>query len=113
MLPGTVDPFNDKALRAAKGATFFLPLYSGTWQELQALCKQDSIQIFVSAIDGKDLCNTQVSNSIALVLGNEAKGVKAPSTILYDTVRIPMASSMDSLNVAVAAGILMYHFKSD
>jgi TrmH family RNA methyltransferase len=105
LLPNSIDPFNDKALRSAKGATFFLPLYSGSWDELKTLCDRNKQQIVISSLDGMASCN---ATSIALVLGNEGKGVVIPSHIDHTKVQIPMKGDMESLNVAVAGGILMY-----
>lgn len=105
LLPKSIDPFNDKALRSAKGATFFLPIYSGSWDELKALCDTNKMQILVSSLEGK---TSSTASSIALVLGNEGQGVLVPSHIDHKKVQIPMRGNMESLNVAVAGGILMY-----
>lgn len=105
-LPGTVDPFNDKALRAAKGATFSLPLATGTWKDLVAL----KLPIVIADLSGKSPEETKDHNMI-LVLGNEAQGVSPPQNVDFDRVTLSMTSSIESLNVAVAGSILMYLFK--
>lgn len=110
VLPGCSDPFNDKALRAAKGATFQLPIYSGSWDELHTLCTKNGLELVAADISGeKPSCFTQLP--IALVLGNEAQGVSVPSTLSYKRVSLPMKGDMESLNVAVAGSILLYLYQ--
>lgn len=107
LLPGTVDPFNSKSLRAAKGATFTLPLSSGTWQDLQQLSKESQLSIIVADLTGKEPEKT-AHKGLILVLGSEGQGVNVPNDIDFDRVTLPMSETMESLNVAVAGSILMY-----
>ncbi len=110
VLPGCSDPFNDKALRAAKGATFQLPIYSGSWDQLHELCTQNSLELIVADTSGE---KPAVFNKMpmALVLGNEAQGPAVPSTIPFKKVSLPMQGSTESLNVAVAGSILLYLYQ--
>ena len=48
----SADPFNDKALRAAKGATFHLPLRMGTWEELSRLIQENQLHVYLADIKG-------------------------------------------------------------
>lgn len=107
LLPGTVDPYNDKALRAAKGATFHLPIISGSWDELNALVQQNNLNLIVADVSGNS--PSECTTPLALVLGNEAQGAKVP--IPHTKVSLPMRGSMESLNVAVAGSILLYLFQ--
>lgn len=107
LLPGCCDPFNDKALRAAMGATFCLPICSGTWEELSQLCQKNEAQLVVSDMEGEDVAKVRFKKA-ALVLGNEGQGVAIPAHLAHAKVKIPMHASFDSLNVAVAGAILMY-----
>lgn len=107
LLPGTVDPYNDKALRAAKGATFHLPLYSGGWDQLQELLKEHELNLVVADLAG---CKpSECTMPLALVLGNEAKGVDVE--LPHTKVCLNMSGPMESLNVAVAGSILLYLFQ--
>lgn len=103
---GSADPFNEKAIRAAKGATFRLPLRTGSYDELSTLIT--GRQILVANIAGEPLNTVSKKEKIVLILGNEARGVSPQAKKLGTLVSIPMAPAMESLNVASAGAILMY-----
>jgi len=122
-LPGCCDPFNDKALQAGRGAQFCVNFRSGTWQDLEPILTSE-----VVAADAKgELVDEFVkrrlhrraeigaAESVApccLVLGNEGNGLSAASLERAgSTVSIEMTNEMESLNVGVAAGILMYSLR--
>jgi len=102
--PGTVDPFNDKALRASKGAPFFLPFCTKTPEEIAVLFNH----VYVADLDGTPLHEVKPKTPLALVLSHEAKGASLWAQKLGNKVRIPMHHGVDSLNVAVSGGILLY-----
>ena len=108
LLPGCVDPFNDKVLRASKGAFLFLPLCQITWSDLETYCKKHNIPIIVADTKGKHPEQFIKTGSKALILGNEAQGVKLPKTTKHENVAISMPGPVESLNVAVAGSILLY-----
>ncbi len=99
-----VCPFNDKALRAAKGATFYLPLQQGSVKDFIEL----SITKVLASLDGTPLDSAKISEPFALVLGNEAKGAHPEIKKICTPITIPMSEKSESLNVAVAGGILLY-----
>lgn len=120
MLPSCCDPFNEKALRAARGASFQLPLVSGSWSHLIALKSKHDMKLlaghpestvngfnatcslsheFVESLAGKPLC---------LVLGSEGKGLSEQTVQTCELVSIPMAGGFESLNVSVAGGIFLF-----
>lgn len=105
------DPFNDKALRAAKGATFFLPFQKGSWEEMGAFARACKLRILISDTHGQVPEALPRDGSYLLVLGNESSGVRPRGALAHEVVAIPMAEGADSLNVAVAGGILMYALK--
>lgn len=107
LLSNSCDPFNDKALRAAKGATFKLPLAHGTWNDLRLLIKKNKLQPLVADMSGTPVDQFKSSNGIILILGNEANGVSEEARD-YEKIKIPMAGEMESLNVAIAGALLMY-----
>ncbi|MBS0628791.1 MAG: RNA methyltransferase [Verrucomicrobia bacterium] len=104
-----VDPFNDKALRAAKGATFSLPLRMGTSEELLELIKD--YHSFVADMHGTPLPEVKPKEKVVLILGNEAKGVSEKLKLHCGKVAVPIAH-IESLNVAAAGAILMYILRS-
>ena len=101
---GCCDPYNEKVVSASKGAIFQLPILHGELDEFSSGKK-----VIVSALNDKaiDLNNLEVKDPFILVLGNEAAGVKQEIIDSADIVTKIQISNIDSLNVAVAAGILM------
>lgn len=107
-LPGGCDPFNDKTLRAARGAHFKLSLAKGTAEELQAWVKAESVQPLVADLQGIYPEKIPASLRRLLVLGNEAHGPSAAVHQFCQAVTVPMSQKIESLNVAIAGGILLY-----
>ncbi len=103
-ITGTCDPYNDKALRAAKGATFLLPLAFGSWDDLAKL----NLKIIVADTKGKSP-SSFTGEDFALVLGNEANGADCP--LNHEKVTLRMQGDMESLNVAQAGSILLYLYQ--
>lgn len=103
---GSADPFNEKAIRAAKGATFYLPLRCGPWDELEL--ELQGKEIVVADLQGKNIDNFLKKEKIALVLGNESHGPSLEAKKRGTPISIPMTPKIESLNVASAGAILMY-----
>ena len=101
---GTADLFNDKALRAAKGATFHLPYQ---WVDPEEIASWGH-HIFIADIRGNPVKKSPAP-PIALVLSNEAKGPREWSR--GEKVHIPMRPEAESLNVASAGAILLYEMR--
>ena len=102
---GSVSPFNEKAVAASKGAIFKLPVLEAELKEFK-----NDYQIIVSALHKNSikLPDFKAEDKFVLVLGNEAHGVSIDTLKLSDAVvEIPI-EGMESLNVAIAGGILMY-----
>jgi RNA methyltransferase, TrmH family len=110
LINGTADPFNDKALRAAKGATFNLPLYAGGWEELGEIARKNNLALAVADVEG-EAPSSIGCRPLCLILGNEAQGAKLPQDMVFRKVALPMKGSMESLNVAVAGSILLYLYQ--
>lgn len=111
ILPDTCDPFNEKALRASRGAVFRLPLRSGTWQELQEMITLNALTPIVADVNGHSLDEFELKEKILLVLSNEARGPSEEAKKACQAVTIPMPGEMESLNVSVAGGIMMYKLR--
>lgn len=106
------DPYNDKAIRSAKGATFKLPFTEGSWSDFDAIVAKNNLQPLVADIDGTPIDQLSISKQgIVLLLGNEAHGASMAAKQRCQSVSIPINSQMESLNVSVAGGILMYLLK--
>ena len=108
-LPGTADLANSKVLRGSMGALFRLPAVAAEPAELLAWAGSHSAEILVTDAHGEPYSRLPSPVSRLLVLGNEGAGVgdimRASAT---SRVGIPRAPGAESLNVAIAAGILLY-----
>ena len=103
-----VDIFNPKVVSATRGALFMLPIFN---DDLGRFSNKD---IIVSALSDKavSLENVKKSDDFVLVLGNEAHGVSENTLNLANQiVKIDISERIDSLNVAIAGGILMNYLK--
>lgn len=112
ILDNSCDPYNEKAIRAAKGATFRLPIAVGSWKELKEIIKNNCLEPFVADIKGEKIQDMKLKNGILLVLSNEAHGVSDEAAKQCRRLTIPMSGQMESLNVAAAGAIFMYALKS-
>jgi 23S rRNA (guanosine2251-2'-O)-methyltransferase len=71
--------------------------------------KKRGVWVFGTAMDGEDFTTWNSSGPVAIVIGNEGKGISPGVAKLLDgTVTIPMAGQIQSLNASVAAAIIMY-----
>lgn len=109
-LPGTVDPYNGKTVRASMGGIFNVPVFSGiSWDKVEQWCRQQGYQIVAGGLQGKDYYKVKYAQRVALVIGNEGKGLTQVQADEIDVeVTIPMTPKAESLNAAVAGGILLY-----
>ncbi len=108
---GTTDPYSPKALRATAGLVFrLLPEPVGDPLKLLTQLRQIGYQILVaSANKGLDYRKADYSKPTALVIGNEASGVS--SIIIAEAdfkINIPLVEGVESLNAAVATGVLLF-----
>lgn len=108
LLTGSCDPFNDKALRSARGATFRLPLAWGSWADLDKIIAGNSLTPLVADLRGKSLSQIGTVKAPLLIVGNESGGVSKEASKRSEAVTISMSGTMESLNVSVAGGIMMY-----
>lgn len=109
LLEGCVDPYNEKVVNATKGALFFLPLLKGDWDQLLELTKENNLTLYQADLEGESFLNTPISSSLGLILGNESEGTSFLAKKHAIKLCIPMTNKAESLNVAVAGGILMFH----
>lgn len=108
---GTTDIFSPKALRGAMGASFRLPIWTGIdFADAIDWCRQKGLcTIGASLRAEKTHTEADWTNECALVLGPEAAGLTgSEQSMLDETIRIPMRPPVESLNVAVACGIILY-----
>jgi len=110
---GSVDIYNSKVLRSAQGSHFHLPLIRGDLHEWVDSLQEKNIPVYGTALEGAAAyTDISSSDSFALIVGNEGNGVS--KDILSSTTAnlyIPIYGKSESLNVAVATGILLYYLK--
>jgi TrmH family RNA methyltransferase len=107
----TADPFSAKALRGAMGSAFRLPVWLGAkYSEVVRWCKERDIRtICADAAASKIHTEVDWSGPSALIVGTESTGLSSDEIAAADEAAcIPMKGSVESLNVAVAAGIFLY-----
>lgn len=122
VLRGTADIQSPKALRAAMGATFRHPVISLDDAAFIAWARKHGVTLWAAAADGAPLHRALSDTGrgkgdggrtgdapIAVIVGNEGAGVRPQlNAVSTKRVAIPLAQGAESLNVAVAAGILLY-----
>lgn len=112
LLPGTADLDNPKVLRAAMGATFRLPTAIAADGELRKWAGELGVSLWVTATEGTLLGRLRPPERLAVVVGNEGAGVRpAVRELAAESVAVPLARGAESLNVAVAAGIILFEVR--
>ncbi len=106
-----VDAYSPKTVRASMSGIYFTNIYKCTYN--QAFSALSGYDILVGDLKGENLFNYKPQNKFCIAVGNEANGisdtVKEKAT---KTLTIPMNEKSESLNVAVAASIMMYNLKN-
>jgi TrmH family RNA methyltransferase len=111
-LPGTVDLWNAKVVRSAMGAHFHHSAMPSTWSELDTFRSARSVAVWATDARGAPVGDGANPQRLALVVGNEGSGVsEAARERAERLVAIPIVSNVDSLNVAVATGILLHELR--
>lgn len=108
-LPGTADLLNPKALRGSMGALFRLPTVHLDPEDCLAWARAGGLELWATGASGDPIGQARPSGPVGLMLGNEGAGLHPGlQAAAARTVAIPLAGPVESLNVAVAAGILLY-----
>ena len=108
LAPGSVDAFNPKVVRGGMGVHLRLPIRMLDWKEIRVLLAGFRIWL-AEAREGKPVEDVDWNGPVALILGGEAAGPGEGARALADgSVHIPMQGKIESLNAAVAGGILLY-----
>ncbi|KAK8444437.1 hypothetical protein SEVIR_9G135800v4 [Setaria viridis] len=102
LLPASCDPFNEKALRAARGASLQLPVVTGTWHDLHELMTKYNMKMMAGHPESsgdaskgiqslsKELADSLLNESLCLVLGSEGNGLSSETLQACELVNIPM-----------------------
>lgn len=108
---GTVDPYSPKVLRSTMGSIFHVPVISvpDIYDVIDTM-KAKGFTIYVSSLEGNSAYYQEsYAGKTVIVIGNEAKGADSEMIMKADRlIKIPMPGMAESLNAAVAGGILMF-----
>lgn len=108
-LPGTADFLNPKTLRGSMGSCFRIPCVPAADTELGPWLAHHQVALWVAEADGEPLNGRGGAGRVALAVGNEGAGGRPELAALASRrVAIPLAAGAESLNVAVAAGIMLW-----
>jgi len=107
---GTVELYNPKVLRAAMGSIFHLPIHPIDLNNIMPMLKEKNIQVIgTSPHAEKAYFDLDFTQKTAILVGNEAKGLSAEKQSQVDhMVKIPIMGHAESLNVAMAAGVILF-----
>lgn len=106
--PGCVDPYNPKVARGSMGAILRLPLVAASWEEIGGLVAGLDVWL-AAARDGVAYTAADWRRPAAILIGGEAHGAGAAAgRLATGRVTIPMRDATESLNAALAAGIILF-----
>jgi TrmH family RNA methyltransferase len=110
LLPGTVNVWNSKGVRASAGSVFRLPVVSLGLEEMMAALRERGVRLLAAAADGDvELSAARLEGPVAVVIGNEGAGVPAEVLAAADArVSIRCPGPVESLNAGIAGSILLY-----
>lgn len=109
----SADIYNMKVLRSMQGSHFHLPIYRLPIEDILSTLKNNQVEILATTLSSQSVDYREVSPeaSFALVMGNEGQGISDFVSAEADQlVHITMPGQAESLNVAIAAGILVFSF---
>ena len=109
---GSADPFNPKTVRSAQGSHFHIPVVKGELGEWIDRAKSEGMKVIGTGLQNAvNHFEVEPLNEFALIVGNEGSGVAVDYLNKADNiVKIPLYGKAESLNVAIAAGILLYTY---
>jgi len=105
--PGSADPYAPKPLRASMGSIYHIPVWEGDLTVELPRLKERGHTLLCGHLQGSGVLPA-FRKSCTLVIGNEGKGVSDEVAELCEKYRLPMYGKAESLNAAIAAGILMH-----
>ena len=107
-----VDLYNDKLLRSMQGANFHISCIYDDLKTVISTLKKNNVKIIGSALEnGQDIKQIKISEKMAFIVGNEGNGMNKDILEECDYVGYIPINTIESLNVAIAGSIMMYHFK--
>jgi TrmH family RNA methyltransferase len=111
---GSVDLYNPKTVRATMGSLFHLPVVDRTaLTTVLAQCREGGFTIFSTELTkSKDVRSVPIPKRCVIVIGSESHGVSEPVSVMADErIRIPQFGKAESLNAAMACGVILSYLK--
>ena len=107
------DLYNPNSIRSSVGGVFTVPIATGTTEEIINYLKQHNISIYAAILQESVMYDSiDFKKATAIVVGAESTGLsKEWRDASTAKIRIPMQGKIDSMNVSVAAGILIFEAK--
>lgn len=107
---GCVDAYSPKVIRSGMGAHFRVPIEVMNWDEISAHVDASKLHVYLSSADiGEPYYQVDFQRPLALIIGSESQGVSEIAAQRADSkVMVPMPGGGESLNAAVAAGIMLF-----
>jgi TrmH family RNA methyltransferase len=111
--PGSTEIYSPKTLRSAMGAHFHIPIMDADWATIKSVCARRSDVplrvIMADSNNGISYWEEDLKSPLALIISNEAEGPSIEARNICDSsILIPMSDKSESLNAAVAAGIILF-----
>lgn len=110
---GSADIYNPKTLRSAQGSHFHIPVLRGDLEDWIEHLQENGVPVFGTALDEDAVVynDIQHTGAFAIMMGNEGSGIHPQLLAMTDqNIMIPIFGQAESLNVAVATGIVLYGF---
>ncbi len=111
---GSVDPYNPKVVRSTMGAIATIPVfYDLSIEDIVTYLRSEDFSVYLSDMEGDiPYWDMSLERKLAVVLGNEGNGLsEAWLDLGYEKIYIPQSDKAESLNVAMAGGIIAFDFK--
>ncbi|WP_249030043.1 TrmH family RNA methyltransferase [Tannockella kyphosi] len=108
----SVDLYNDKVLRSMQGAHFSIACIYGSLEEVVGMLQHQGVYVVGTALEnGQDIACIEKHEKMAIIMGNEGNGMELKLLQQCDAIGYIPIHTIESLNVAIAGGIMMYHYK--
>ncbi len=111
LIDGGVEAFHPEVIRASMGAVFWIPVVRTAFQELINWAAMNNYWIYGSSSHGRKEIKSMITyqKPCILLLGSERQGLSQPQrSACHELIYLPMQGRISSLNLAVAAGVMLY-----
>ena len=107
--PDTANKYNPKVIQSTMGSCFRVQVQEAPIEEM---IQHEKLPVIGTLLSGESIYTTKMPTAGFLIIGNESKGIRAPlKSLITAPVAIPSFGGAESLNAAVATGIVLSHWK--